>query len=286
MPGLLPEPTEDELNSACHMLSNTGWQAEELPCASPVRFGVESAVLRSLCGGGTIWETPFVRGECGIPIHHLIWMSDADTMLRHMEEGIRRGFRCLKLKVGALPWEQELALLQTAHAAFPQAEIRVDANGAFCPTEALAKLESLAAAGVHSIEQPIAPRQEKDLAELCRRSPLPIALDEELIAHANLPELRERLLDRIRPHAIVIKPSLHGGLLAAEHWAQAADDRGITWWVNSALESNIGRTTLAEWCAYRAPEKLQGLGTGTLFTDDAEGPLYARGNCIFYSTPQ
>ena len=282
MPGLLPEPTVEELDAACRVVNRPGWRAEELPLSSPVRFGVESAILSSMQGGGAIWNTAFTGGESGIPIHHLIWMADAETMLRHMEDGIRRGFNCLKLKVGALPWAQELELLQTAHTAFPQSEIRVDANGAFTPTEALHKLESLASAGVHSIEQPLAPHQEKELADLCRVSPLPIALDEELIYHALWTEQRERLLDNIRPHAIVIKPSLHGGLLAAEHWAQAAEERCIQWWANSALESNIGRTTLAEWCAHRAPGRLQGLGTGSLFTDDDEGPLYTQGNCIFY----
>lgn len=283
MPGLLPEPTEDELTTACREVEKSGLKDGTAPYSSPVRFGIECAVLNAVSGGGPIWDTPFTRGERSIPIHHLIWMDDADTMLHNMEEGIRRGFNCLKLKVGALPWAQEVELLHNAHTAFPQAEIRVDANGAFSPAEAPAKLEALAAAGVHLIEQPLAPLHLKELTALCRETPLPIALDESLIQYALHPEQRAELLDIIRPQAIVIKPSLHGGLLAAEHWAHAAEQRGIAWWINSALESNIGRTTLAEWCDYRAPGKLQGLGTGSLFEDDTPGRLRLRGNGLFYS---
>ena len=283
MPGLLPEPTEAELTVACRAIEAQSVSPAELKCSSPIRFGLESAILSAMAGGGPIWDTAFSRGECGVPIHHLIWMSDADTMLSHMEDGMQRGFSCLKLKVGALPWAQELHLLQTARAAFPQAEIRVDANGSFTPDAVMHKLEALAQIGVHSIEQPIAVGQLDALADICRNSPLPIALDEELIHHALISAQREQLLDIIHPQAIVIKPSLHGGLQAAEQWAHAAEQRGIRWWVNSALESNIGRTTLAEWCALRAPGELQGLGTGSLFTDDESGPLSLRGHCLFYS---
>lgn len=283
MPGLLPEPTSDELTAACWAVETGENRVEKLTCSSPIRFGIESAVIAALAGGGARWNTSFSRGESGIPIHHLIWMADADTMLRHMQEGIRKGFSCLKLKVGALPWAQELQLLKTAREAFPQAEIRVDANGAFTPDTAMHKLAALAAIGIHSIEQPIATGQIKAMTELCSNSPLPIALDEELIHHALHASQRERLLDTIQPHALVIKPSLHGGLCAAEHWAQLAEERGIEWWVNSALESNIGRTALAEWCAYRTPGTLQALGTGNLFADDTPGPLHLQGAHLYYA---
>lgn len=277
MPGLLPEPTAAELNDWCARVEQQGG-LHGISAPSPIQFGLECALLAALRPGQPRWDTPFARGEEGIPIHHLIWMADIDTMLAAMQRGINAGFTCLKLKVGALPFEHELEMLQQAHAAFPHAEIRVDANGAFTPQEAPRKLELLAAAGVAGIEQPIRPGQWQLMAELCRTAPLPIALDEELIGGS----APAQLLDSIAPQAIVIKPSLHGGLNAAAHWAQQAEARGINWWINSALESHVGLTALAEWCALTAPHQLQGLGTGQLFTDDNSHPIYLKGNQLFY----
>ncbi|MBR5329871.1 MAG: o-succinylbenzoate synthase [Akkermansia sp.] len=278
MPGLLPEPTADELGFWCvRVEQNQG--LENIAAPSPIQFGLECALLAALSPGRPRWNTPFTRGEEGIPIHHLIWMDSTEAMLAAMQDGIERGFSCLKMKIGALPFEQELQLLREAHAAFPQAEIRVDANGAFTPHEALQKLEALATAGVSLIEQPIRPGQWQELAQLCLHSPLPIALDEELIRNTPIP-----LLDTVQPQAIVIKPSLHGGLLAAQNWAQQAEQRHIRWWVNSALESHIGLTALAEWCAYATPGTLQGLGTGRLFTDDAPGLIQLRDSSLYYIT--
>lgn len=277
MPGLVPEPGMDELVYWCRQVEERqGLQGIHAP--SPIQFGLECALQGALHPQQPRWNTPFTRGEKGIPIHHLIWMDSIDTMLKSMQEGITRGFTCLKLKVGALPFHQECDMLREAHAAFPQAEIRVDANGAFLPQEAQQKLEMLAAAGVSLIEQPIRPGQWEQMAQLCRLSPLPIALDEELIGNAPLP-----LLDTVQPQAIVIKPSLHGGLLAAQNWAQLAEQRGIRWWVNSALESHIGLTALAEWCAYAAPGTLHGLGTGQLFLDDCPEKLELRGADLYYT---
>lgn len=277
MPGLLPEPTADELNNWCAQVEQRGG-LHGISAPSPIQFGLECALLAALRPGQPRWDTPFARGEEGIPIHHLIWMADIDTMLAAMQRGIEAGFTCLKLKVGALPIERELEMLRIAHTTFPQAEIRVDANGAFSPQEASDKLAALAKCGVHSIEQPIRPGQWKAMAELCRTSPLPIALDEELIGCPN----QQELLATIAPQAIVIKPSLHGGLLAAERWARLAEERGIDWWINSALESHVGLTALAEWCALTAPHQLQGLGTGQLFTDDNSHPIYLKGHLLFY----
>ena len=278
MPGLLAEIEPPTLDYWCNQaeLNHTAI----LPAApAPVRFGIETAVLSALRGGAPRWDTPFTRGESGIPIHCLIWMADADAMLHHIHEGIQRGFTCLKMKVGALPFNQEIDMLREVKRVFPSAEIRVDANGAFHPAEALSKLTALAELGVSSIEQPIGTKQWVHMAELCKHSPLPIALDEELI-HA---EDMSLLLDSISPAAIVIKPSLHGGLLAAEQWASAATDRGIDWWVNSALESNVGLTALAEWCAYAAPNRMQGLGTGSLFVDDEPGKVSLQGTQLCFN---
>lgn len=260
MPGLLPEPTPAELDYWCA-------EAERIqglpPAPSPIRFGMECAMLAALHPGHPRWNTPFSQGKTGIRIHHLIWMDNASNMMKAMQAGIAQGFSCLKLKVGALSFQDELALISEAHSAFPDAEIRVDANGAFSSAEALPKLEALAGAGVSFIEQPIRHGNMEQMAEICRHSPLPVALDEELINTAP-----EKILPFIKPQGIVIKPSLHGGLLAAQKWAQMAEELNIEWWVNSALESHIGLTALAEWCAYAAPDKLHGLGKGSLFAND------------------
>ena len=277
MPGLLPELTAQQLDYWCNAAMHG--RCAILPDApSPIRFGIETAALSAIRGGKPRWDTPFSRGMEGIPIHCLIWMADTDTMLRNMQKGMEQGFTCLKMKVGALPFEQETSILREARATFPAAEIRVDANGAFDPKSAPEKLETLAELGVSCIEQPIRPAQWAEMALLCRESPLPIALDEELIGSQNA----EEMLGAVKPHAIVIKPSLHGGLLAAEHWAETADKLGIDWWVNSALESNVGLTALAEWCAYAAPPRMQGLGTGRLFTDDIAGRVRLRGTQLVY----
>lgn len=279
MPGLLPEPTEDELRYWCGETERLGHIPAGGDIPSPIRFGLECALAAAQHPGQPRWESPFTRGECGIEIHHLIWMSDTDSMLTAMAEGLKRGFRCLKLKVGALPFDEEIRMLREAHAAFPHAEIRVDANGAFAPDEAFSKLDALAAAGVSSIEQPLRPGQWEALRELCRRSPLPIAADEELItAHRDA----EHFLDTVQPQALVIKPSLHGGFAAAQHLSELAEKRGIRVWLNSALESHIGLTALAEWCGAHAPDTLHGLGTGLLFEDDSPGRVQLRGSTLRY----
>lgn len=279
MPGLLPQPTEAELNHWCRETEKQGDIPAGFSIPSPIRFGLECALAQVRRPGQPRWDSPFSRGEAGIAIHHLIWMDTADCMLAAMADGIQRGFTCLKLKVGALPFEEEINLLREAHAAFPQAEIRVDANGAFSPAEAFRKLEALASVGVSSIEQPIRPGQWLEMQELCRHAPLSIACDEDLItAHRDA----ERFLDTVMPQALVIKPSLHGGLAAAEQFAYLAGQRSIRWWINSALESHIGLTSLAEWCGAHAPDTLHGLGTGRLFTDDFSDLIYLRNNQLHY----
>ena len=284
MPGLLPEPTEKELNHWCNEAQRLQAvpRAEDMP--SPIRFGLECALTAAQRPGQARWDSPFARGKVGIRIHHLIWMSDTGSMLAAMAEGVKRGFSCLKLKVGALPFAQEIQMLREAHTDFPHVEIRVDANGAFLPDEALSKLEALAAVGVSSIEQPIRPGQWDALRKLCRQSPLPIAADEELIhAHRDA----EHFLDTVMPQALVIKPSLHGGLAAARSMSTLAEQRGIQWWLNSALESHIGLTALAEWCGAFAPDPLHGLGTGQLFCDDLPDKIKLQGSMIFYrSSPR
>ncbi len=274
MPGLSVEGGEgygQRLRAVCEAVNEAQSLApDELLDASSMRFGIESALLSAHVNGAALWDSPFSQGKCGLAIHHLIWMDTAAAMFTHMAEGVAQGFRCLKLKVGALPWAEELALLQEVHRRFPLVEIRVDANGAWAPDEAPAKLEALAAAGVELIEQPIKPRQREALLCLLENAPLPIALDEELIS-ARTPRQREQLLDQLHPHAIVIKPSLHGGFSGAEDWAYLASERGIRWWLNSSLEGPVGHAALAEWCGAHAPSTLHGLGTGLLYRDASPG---------------
>ncbi len=287
MPVLSPEGGADygeRLRAACREVEACGGLAPEALAEAPsMRFGIECALLSALAGGGNapLWDSPFARGKEGIAIHHLIWMDSAEAMLERMAEGVARGFRCLKLKVGALPWAEELAMLAEAHARFPQTELRVDANGAFSPEEAPRKLAELAACGVSLIEQPLRPGQGAALSELIAHSPLPIALDEELIA-AYTPAGRERLLDRLHPHALVLKPSLHGGLTGQENWVALAQERGIRWWLNSALEGPLGLAALAEWCGAFAPHTLHGLGTGQLYRDAEPGRVQLQGTSLMH----
>ncbi len=274
MPGLSPEAGADyaeRLHAACREVEEAQCLPEDCLREAPsMRFGMECALLSARKNGAPLWDSLFARGEQGLPIHHLIWMDSAEAMLAAMDDGIRRGFRCLKLKVGALPFAEELAMLREAHRRYPLAEIRVDANGAFSPQEAADKLSALAEAGVSLIEQPLRPGQTEALAVLIAASPLPIALDEELIAARNTQQ-RTKLLDSLHPHALVIKPSLHGGFSGAEEWAALAQARGIRWWLNSALEGPPGHAALAEWCGRFAPDTLHGLGTGRLFRPAAPG---------------
>jgi len=280
MPGLSPEEGEHYprlLEAACRDVEQQGGLLPDRWIHAPsIRFGMETALLAACCGGRPRWDSPLSRGESGLEIHHLIWMDCAEAMLRRMREGVEKGFRRLKLKVGALPFDEECEMLTEARRRFPQVELYVDANGAFRPEEALTRLEALAAIGVNCIEQPLAPGQTKELARLIRHSPLPIALDEELIP-AQTPAARRRLLKTLCPHALVIKPSLHGGLSGAEEWAALADEAGLRWWLNSALESHLGLDVLTEWCGCHAPNSIQGLSTGQLYEDDTPGNFRLKG---------
>ncbi len=274
MPGLSVEGGPGygrRLRAICEAVNDAeGLAPDDLLDAASMRMGIETALLSARVNGRALWDSSFSQGRSGLSIHHLIWMDTPANMLARMEYGVAQGFRCIKLKVGALRWEEELALLREVRRRFPSTELRVDANGAWSPEEAPAKLAALAAAGVELIEQPLRPGQPEAMAQLMDATPLPIALDEELIA-ARTPRQRERLLDSLRPHALVIKPSLHGGFSGAEDWAELADARGIRWWVNSSLEGPVGHAALAEWCGLHAPSTLHGLGTGQLYQDAAPG---------------
>lgn len=243
-------------------------------------FALESAMY-DMKKSDVLYDTPFARSEEGIPFNGLVWMGSYDEMLAQVKKKILSGFRCIKLKIGAIEWEQEIELIRFLRSKYRKdnLELRVDANCAFTPEEAPAKLEELARYDIHSIEQPIATGQWKAMAELCRNTPLPIALDEELIGLNYLHE-KQAMLDTIRPQYIVIKPTLHGGISGSIEWVSEANKRGIGSWMTSALESNVGLRNVALLAARcYGPHVLfpQGLGTGQLFTDNIPMDLELRG---------
>ena len=232
-----------------------------------------------------LYDSPFGRGEEGITINGLVWMGTYEEMLARLEEKLQVGFHCVKLKIGAIDFFKELDLIKRIRDVYTreQVELRVDANGGFLPENAMSQLEALAKYDIHSIEQPIKQHQWPRMAQLCRETPLPIALDEELIG-VNVRSMKEALLDTIRPQYIILKPSLHGGIYGCNEWIQLADQRGIGSWITSALESNIGLNAIAHYAAkvYGPNVQMpQGLGTGQLFTDNIPMPLEIRGDQLF-----
>ena len=232
-----------------------------------------------------LFDSPFGRGEEGITINGLVWMGTYEEMLARLEEKLQAGFHCVKLKIGAIDFFKELDLIKRIRDVYTQeqVELRVDANGGFLPENAMSQLEALAKYDIHSIEQPIKQHQWPKMAQLCRETPLPIALDEELIG-VNVRSMKEALLDTIRPQYIILKPSLHGGIYGCNEWIQLADQRGIGSWITSALESNIGLNAIAHYAAkvYGPNVQMpQGLGTGQLFTDNIPMPLEIQGDKLF-----
>ena len=275
---------EQILCNACRCLEQTGeLDTEALRDYPSILFGLETALRHYETQSWALWDTPFSRGETGIPINGLIWMGDFDRMLQQIEVKMQSGYRCIKLKIGAINFEEELALLKhiRAHYSAREIELRVDANGAFSPIDAMEKLNRLAELELHSIEQPIRAGQWEEMARLTADTPLPIALDEELIG-CNTPEGKQDLLTSVRPQYIILKPSLHGGISGGNEWIAEAEKQHIGWWITSALESNIGLNAIAQWCAtFRSPLP-QGLGTGLLFTDNIEMPLEIRKDCLWF----
>ena len=284
----LPDEIYQEvLRGFCHQLEQTGDIPYEAMRDYPsMLFGLETALL-NMKNGDKLFNTPFARGEVGIPINGLVWMGSYEEMMQRMEEKLAKGFRCVKLKVGAIDFDKELDLVKRIRErfSFHDVEMRLDANGGFRPDEALYKLELLSQYAIHSIEQPIKQKQWAMMAELCRDAPLPIALDEELIG-VNDPDMKRQMLRIIKPVYIVLKPSLHGGMTGCREWIEIANDEGIGSWITSALESNIGLNAIAQFCSDVYGERLsmpQGLGTGQLFTDNIPMPLEIRGDKLWIS---
>ena len=275
---------ESVLAHICNEVTEQGgFSVESLRDYPSILFGLETAFRHLERGCFELWDTPFSRGEVGIPINGLIWMGDYKKMLEQIEAKMAVGFRCIKLKIGAINFEEELALLRfiRSHFSAKEVELRVDANGAFAPADAMEKLKRWADPDLQSIEQPIRAGQWEDMARLTAETPLPIALDEELIG-INIPERKQCLLDSVHPQYIILKPSLHGGMAGGNEWIREAEKRNIGWWITSALESNIGLNAIAHWCATFNNPLPQGLGTGALFTNNVDMPLEVRKDSLWY----
>ena len=277
---------EAVLRRFCDIIEATGSiPYDEMRNYPSMLFGVETALAQLSRTDGLLYDTPFSHGEEGIPINGLVWMGTHDEMLSRLKEKLALGFRCVKLKIGAIDFAKELDLIQhiRKHFSREEVELRVDANGGFTPDVALERLQELARYDIHSIEQPIMAHQWSEMAQLCQLSPLPIALDEELIG-VNSTDEKIRLLDTIKPQYIILKPSLHDGVAGTREWIALANERGIGSWITSALESNIGLNAIAQLAADIYGSKItmpQGLGTGMLFTDNIPMPLEIRNDCLW-----
>lgn len=289
LPGLSTETPEEVEQLLAAIMANPEQyisQPELYEHISSVRFAMETAIIDLKNGGKQIlFPSEFTSGRKGIPINGLIWMGDIDFMKTQIEEKLTSGFRCLKLKIGSLNFDKEIELLKSIRKEYPKERLtlRVDANGAFACKDARSRLEELADLDIHSIEQPIAAKQWDKMAELCANSPLPIALDEELIGVEKLGQ-KEELLDKIKPQFLILKPSLHGGFSGCNEWIQLAEERNIGWWITSYLESNIGLNAIAQWTFQKEVTLYQGLGTGQLFTNNFDSPLEIKSEQLWFDT--
>ncbi|MCC1483702.1 o-succinylbenzoate synthase [Winogradskyella immobilis] len=250
-----------------------------------IQFGLEMA-FKSLESNTPFQLFPswFTSGEDNIAINGLVWMGDEAFMRTQIKDKIKAGFTCIKLKIGAIDFQTELNILKTIRKEFSisDIELRVDANGAFKPSEALEQLKRLSEYQLHSIEQPIQPNQFEDMARLCDQTPLPIALDEELIGVFSVTKKKE-LLQTINPQYIILKPSLIGGFKGSDKWISLAKEYDIGWWITSALESNVGLNAIAQWTYTLKNNKPQGLGTGSLFTNNFDSPLLVKNGTLHYN---
>ncbi|MEM6523456.1 MAG: o-succinylbenzoate synthase [Bacteroidota bacterium] len=255
---------------------------QELPS---VTFGLETALLDLLHGGvRKMFSNPFFETSEQIPINGLIWMGHTESMLRQISDKVAASFDCIKMKIGSLNFDKECDILDFVRRKYFQKELilRVDANGAFKPEDALTKLNQLSKFNLHSIEQPIKPGQGELMKQLCSTSPVPIALDEELIGIHD-PNEKRSLLEAILPQYIILKPTLVGGLKASLDWIRIAEELNIGWWITSALESNIGLNAICQFASLTRAKGHQGLGTGQLYTNNIGSPLTIDKGYIHYN---
>ena len=250
-----------------------------------IQFGLEQAFLSfEKDDKFELFSSDFTKNQRPIHINGLIWMGDKQFMKSQIQEKIASGFSCIKMKIGAIDFEEELKLLQYIRSEFSSKdiELRVDANGAFHSNKALDKLKRLSDFDLHSIEQPIKQGQYEAMASLCEKTPLPIALDEELIGVFDVTKKQE-LLQTIKPQYIILKPSLVGGFAGSSEWIQLSEEKNIGWWITSALESNIGLNAIAQWTYTLQSNMPQGLGTGSLFTNNFDSPLQVMQGSLQYN---
>ncbi len=277
---------EDKLSWTCSNI-HLGKERllEDLKEYPSIRFGVEQAFI-SLASENpfVLFPSAFTNSKAAININGLIWMGDEEYMQDQITEKVQSGFSCIKIKIGAIDFNTELSLLTSLREKYSKEEIelRVDANGAFKVDEALNKLIKLTACDIHSIEQPIKKGFPMEMKHLCENSQLPIALDEELIGHHTVTK-KETLLQTIMPRYIILKPNLLGGFKACKEWIDIASKLGIGWWITSALESNIGLNAIAQWTYTLDSKMVQGLGTGTLFTNNFDSPLEIQKGKLHYN---
>lgn len=284
-PGLSPEADGNYGYKLIELLANMALGKEtDLSRHSSIIFGLEQA-LRDFAGGcrHIYFPSGFTQGTESIEINGLVWMGDFDEMIERIDEKIDKGFHCIKIKIGAIDWRKEVEMIEYIRKKYSEStlQIRVDANGGFNMDNALPRLKRLADLGVHSIEQPIPAGMPELMSFLCQVSPLKIALDESLIGIYGTSK-KEELLNEINPAYIILKPSLCGGFSGAEEWIGLAEERGIGWWVTSALESNVGLNALAQWTATLRTSIPQGLGTGALYTNNFECPLHLESDKLSY----
>ncbi len=280
---------EDKLKWACNNI-DLGLNAllDELIEFPSIQFGVEMA-FKSLESRDTftLFPSKFTEDTDSIPINGLVWMGSEAFMREQIQEKIETGFDCIKLKIGAIDFQTELDILKSIRKEFSVSdiELRVDANGAFSPDEALEKLKRLSEYQLHSIEQPIQQGQWEEMAMLCDKTPLNIALDEELIGIFSVPK-RKQLLQTIKPQYIILKPSLVGGFHNTNNWIMLAKQSNSDWWITSALESNIGLNAIAQYTYTKHSKMPQGLGTGGLFTNNFDSPLTVKNGTLHYDLTQ
>ncbi len=276
---------EEKLSQICEQLPFKGHsllsQLIEWPS---IYFGVEMVLKdwENNCSH-ILFDNDFTQGKKGIDINGLIWMDNKESMISQMEDKLEQGFTCLKMKIGAIDFESELEILQLMRSQFSsdQIEIRVDANGAFSAKEALEKLKRLSDFYIHSIEQPIRQGQISEMAELIEKSPIPIALDEELIGITDPADKRE-LLEKLHPPYIILKPTLVGGFAGSQDWIDLIEAQGGCWWITSALESNIGLNAIAQFVSTKNNTLPQGLGTGQLYSNNFDSPLQIQNGKLFF----
>ncbi|MFB6258440.1 MAG: o-succinylbenzoate synthase [Flavobacteriales bacterium] len=292
IPHLSPEwdrKLEKKVEEVCSKIEEQERYIEEgLRDWPALRFALETA-LQDLHKNASkeLFPSAFTSGAKPIPINGLIWMDEPERMHEQIEQKIGEGFDCIKLKIGARDWEAEKSLLQSVREKYSSEtiQLRVDANGAFSKNEAFEILETLKALEVHSIEQPIAPGAVDDMAELCRKGAIPVALDEELIG-VNDRQAKRELIEKVLPGYLVLKPSLVGGFKGGSEWLDLAHEFGIGWWMTSALESNIGLNAIAQWCYKFKNPLYQGLGTGGLFIDNVDSPLKVDDGHLWYDAEE